>query len=174
MSEEIKIKPCPFCDGKRMRVYKYTESREFGVYCCSCGAKGPKLSFMTDGDPDLELVAEKTWWNDSATKNKSIEHEELINKYSKLESEHKDLLIRFEVVHDDDPGLFDKNKYYKERIECFMNFIKDRVEKSRKELSLIKNDISYLNNKVTEFSVILEAEEENMKQLETYFSKKEG
>ena len=53
MSEELKILPCPACEGEA--VYKESEGRLF-VECPSCGMRSPSLSLNWKNVPDAEAM----------------------------------------------------------------------------------------------------------------------
>lgn len=61
MSDELKILPCPACEGEA--VYKESEGRMF-VECQSCGMRGPSLSLnwknVQETDAMTSVIAQ---WN---------------------------------------------------------------------------------------------------------------
>ena len=61
MSDELKIFPCPACEGEA--VYKETDGRLF-VECATCGMRGPSLSQrwknVQDADAMTSVIAQ---WN---------------------------------------------------------------------------------------------------------------
>lgn len=65
MSKQPKLKPCPFCGNKKVRVEAINPDYEedgFAIYCNSCGATGPNACDSESFKIDKE-EAEKAWNN---------------------------------------------------------------------------------------------------------------